>query len=153
VLLDAALRCLALLGWESSGDGRVHAPEGELLVEVAGSDTTVGMGPHYAIRARLEEVIASEQRAPRGLVIANGHRMQPPEERDDVFDESLRIGAEAMRYALITAPELFYAASAALEGLSEQQLANIRLRMLTTDGLVLLDDLVLGTPPGPSISA
>ncbi|MCC6236929.1 MAG: hypothetical protein IT299_05060, partial [Dehalococcoidia bacterium] len=42
VLLDAALRCLALLGWESSGDGRVHAPEGELLVEVAGSDTTVG---------------------------------------------------------------------------------------------------------------
>lgn len=153
VLLDAAMRCMALLGWESSGDGRINAPEGELLVEVAGSDSMVGMGPHYAIRARLEEVIASEQRAPRGLVIANGQRMQPPEAREEIFDESLRIGAEAMRYALITTPELFFTAAAALEGLSAQQLSNIRLRMLTTDGLVLLDDLVLGTPPGPPASA
>ncbi len=150
-LLAATERCLALLGFEPTGDGRVRAPEGELLVEVAGSETAVGMGPHYAVRARLEEIIEAEHRAPRGLVVANGQRMHRPEDRDAAFDESLRVGAEAMRYALITAPELFYTASAALEGMPETALANIRLRMLTTDGLVELDDLVLGaSPEGPA---
>ena len=135
-------RCLALLGFEPSGDGRVRALEGELLVEAAGSEREVGMGPHYALRARLDEVIAKEQRAPRGLVVANGQRLTPPEERTHEFDESLRIASEATRYALITAPELFTTASAALDGLPAEALANIRLRMMTTDGLVLLDDLV-----------
>jgi hypothetical protein len=135
-------RCLALLGFEPAGEGRVHAGEGELLVEAAGSEREVGMGPHYTLRARLDEVIATEQRAPRGLVVVNGQRLTPPEERTGVFDESLRIAAEAMRYALITAPELFFTASAALDGLPAEALAKIRLRILTTDGLVELDDLV-----------
>lgn len=143
-LVAAVERCLALLGFEPSGEGRVRAAEGELLLEVAGSEVAVGMGPHYALRARLDTIIEHEQRAPRGLVVANGQRMVPPTERDAIWDESLRIGAEAMRYALITAPELFFTASAALDGLSPETLANIRLRMLTTDGLVELDDLVAG---------
>jgi hypothetical protein len=135
-------RCLGLLGFERSGVGRMRAAEGELLVEVAGSEVEVGMGPHYALRARLDEVIAAERRAPRGLVVANGQRLTPPEERREPFDESLRIGAEAMRYALHTTPELYAAASAALDGLPPEALANVRLRMLTTDGLLLLDDLI-----------
>lgn len=148
-LAVAVERCLALLGFEAAGDGHVHAPEGDLLLEVAGAEGEVGMGPHYALRARLESVIEHEHRAPRGLVVANGQRLLPPEDRESTFDESLRIGAEAMRYALITAPELFFTASAALEGgLPAETLANIRLRMLTTDGLVELDDLVTGAAAG-----
>ena len=135
-------RCLALLGFEPSGEGSVRALEGALLVEVAGSEREVGMGPHYTLRARLDEVIAKEQRAPRGLVVANGQRLTPPEERTHEWDESLRVASEATRYALITAPELFMTASAALDGLPAEALANIRLRMMTTDGLVQLDDLV-----------
>jgi hypothetical protein len=50
-----------------------------------------------------------------------------------------------MRFALITAPELFYTASAALEGLPAETLSAIRRRILSTDGLVELDDLVDGT--------
>ena len=54
---DAAMRCLALLGWESSGDGRINAPEGELLVEVAGSDLDAAV---TALRDRIRHFEAGQ---------------------------------------------------------------------------------------------
>lgn len=152
-LARAAERALAHLGFATIEDGRVRtgeSTEGELLVEAAGSDHPVGMAPHYAIRARLDQLIATEKRAARGLVVANGQRNLAPDARTEEFDESLRIAAEASRYALLLAPDLFVAAEAARAGaLDPERLARLRNRLLATDGLVELDDL-LDPPPSAS---
>ncbi len=142
-LLPAVVRCLELLGFERAGEERMlRSPEGDLLLEIGASDSEVGMQPHYRLRERLDAVIAEEQRAPRGLVIANGDRLRPPASREQPFSESLRIAAEATGYALLTATELFTAASAALGETPDETLAALRRRLVTTDGLVEFDDLL-----------
>jgi len=147
-LVPAAMRCLVLLGFEPAGDQRLQAPEGELFVEAAASDGPVGMAPHYRLRTRIDAVIAEEGRAPRGLVVVSGQRTQPPAERDEPYNSSSRVAAEATGYALLTSTDLFAAASAALAGgLGDETAANLRARLIGTDGLVEVADLLAGTPP------
>ena len=142
-LLPAVVRCLELLGFEHWSDERIlRSPEGNLFLEVDGSGGAVGMPPHYRLRERLDAVIAEEQRAPRGLVVANGDRLRPPASREQQFSESLRIAAEATGYALLTATELFTAAGAALGETADETLAALRRRLVATDGLVEFGDLV-----------
>jgi hypothetical protein len=76
-------------------------------------------------------------------VIANGQRLQRPEERDREYTDSLRVAAEATGYALLTSRWLFVAAVAALEGLPDETLAAIRRRLIETNGLVELHDLLV----------
>ena len=142
-LLPAVVRCLELLGFERTSDERMlRSPEGDLLLEVDASDGEVGMQPHYRLRKGLDAVIAEEQRAPRGLVVANGDRLRPPDSREQQFSESLRIAAEATGYALLTATGLFTAASVALGETPDETLAALRRRLVATDGLVEFDDLL-----------
>src|SRR5262249_31655802 len=101
-----------------------------------------GMSPHYALRQRLDAILASSAVAARGLVVANGQRLGHPDERQREIDDSLRVAAEATRYAVIAAPVLFAAARAALAGAPTDTLSRIRERLATTDGVVRLDDLV-----------
>lgn len=157
-LLPAAVRCAELLGfrYRAAQDGEavlLRAPEGELLLEVEGAEEAVGMAPHYRLRARLDAVIEAEGYAPRGLIIANGRRLGLPEQREGQYTDALRVASEAMRYALLTATELFQAARYALgqpgegadTGADEAVLAAIRTRLLETDGVVTFTDL-LGEP-------
>ena len=144
-LLPAALRCLELLGFssqDSDGEVALRAHKDRLDLEVEGSTEPVGMAPHYRLRTRLDARIEREGKAPRGLVVVNGERLQAPGSRKAPFEDALRVAAEATSYALLPAPELFQAARAALAGADEETLAALRARLLETDGLVTLADLL-----------
>ena len=144
-LQPAALRCLELLGFtarELDGAPLLQAAEGRIDLEVEGSTAQVGMAPHYRLRARLDARIEREQRAPRGLIVVNGERLQAPAQRAQPYADALRVAAEATSYALLPAPDLFRAARAALAGADDETLAAIRARIAETDGLVDLADLL-----------
>ena len=146
-LLPAAVRCAGLLGFgarETDGGWLLTAPEGRLDLEAEGSVEAVGMAPHYRLRARLDARIERERRPARGLVVANGERLQPPDRRTAPIADALRVAAEATSYAVLPAPELFRAALAALDGLGGDALAAIRGRLCAQDGVVALGDLLGG---------
>ena len=149
-LMPAVVRCLELLGFRASErDGRVTLSDaaGRLELEAEGSTEAIGMAPHYRLRARLDRRIEQESRAARGLVVANGERLQPPDRRDAPIADALRVAAEATSYAVLPSSELFAAASAALDGLDDETLAAIRARLVEHDGVVSLGDLLGATEP------
>ena len=149
-LMPAVVRCLELLGFRTSErDGQVTLSDaaGRLELEAEGSTEAIGMAPHYRLRARLDKRIEQEGRAARGLVVANGERTQPPDRRDAPIADALRVAAEATSYAVLPSPELFAAASAALEGLDDETLASLRARLVEHDGVVSLGDLLGATEP------
>lgn len=138
-LLPAALRCFELLGFRVwPGDEVVlRCDEGDLLLEVEGSSGTVGMAPHYRLRARLDAALA-DGRVDRGLVLVNGERTTAPSYRTAAYLDALRVASEASGYALLTAPELFRASMAAFGGAAPEVLASMRRRLVETDGVVAL---------------
>lgn len=138
-LSPAAVRCFELLGFRVwPGDDLVlRCDEGDLLLEVEGASGTVGMAPHYRLRARLDAALA-EGRVERGLVLINGERTTAPQYRTAPHLDALRVAAEASRYALLTAPELFRASMVAFEGAAPEALASMRRQLLETDGVVTL---------------
>jgi hypothetical protein len=143
--LPAVQRCLELLGFSRStddGPARMKSVEGELHLEIAASRESIDMAPHYRLRARLDEVIERERTAPRGLVVVNGERLREPSMRQTPYDDALRVAAEATRYAIVTTDELFAAAVSALGGADEAALAALRKRLLETDGVATLRDLL-----------
>jgi hypothetical protein len=144
-LLPAVIRCCELLGFRALGDERAPqftSAEGELLLEAEGSADAVGMAPHYRLRQRIDEALARGQPLPRGLVVANGQRLTAPERRDRPYIDALRVASEATHYALLTAPMLFAATRAAIADGNPAMLAAIRRRLVDTDGLVSLADVV-----------
>ncbi len=154
-LLPAVQRCLELLGfarWADDGPVRMTAAEGDLHLEVAASRESVDMVPHYRLRARLDAVIERERTAPRGLVVVNGERLNEPALREAPYDDALRVAAEATRYAIVTADELFAAAVSALGGADDGSLAAIRTRLLETDGIATLRDLLPAAAAGETAS-
>ena len=148
-LLPAIVACAELLGFESrqAADGEVvlSSAEGELHVAAAAATEAVDMSPHYRLRRRLDALIERRALAPRGIVIANGQRLLKPEERDREYIDALRVAAESTGYALLTSRWLFVAAVAALEGMPPETLVAIRRRLMSTNGLVELHDLLI--PP------
>jgi hypothetical protein len=143
--LPAVQHCLELLGfsrWIDDGPARMTSIEGELHLEIAASRESVDMAPHYRLRARLDEVIERDRTAPRGLVVVNGERLKEPSLRQTPYDDALRVAAEATRYAIVTADELFSAAVSALGAADEAALAAMRTRLIETDGVATLRDLL-----------
>lgn len=145
-LLAAALTCAEALGFERGqtpeGDPVLLDGDAQVHVVAVASPEAAGMSAHYRLRQRLDRVIAERAVAPRGLVIANGQCDASPEERKREIADSLRVAAEATRYAVLPARALFAAAVAALEGASPETLAAVRQRILGTDGIVSLGDLI-----------
>lgn len=139
-LVPAAQRCFELLGFRvwPGDDFVLRSDEGTLLVEAEGSAGTVGMAPHYRLRARLDAALA-EGRTERGLILVNGQRTTMPNARQSPYLDALRIASEASRYALLTAPDLFRAAMLGMEEGNNDALASIRRQLVETDGLVKLD--------------
>ena len=138
---------LALLGFrvtpqEIDAPAEIRLDAGErreqvALLEVEASDEAVGMDGHHRLRRRLEEAIA-QSKPKRGLVIINGHRTQPPAQRDAQYQDALRVAAESMRYCIVTTEQLFHAVRAVLEG-DEETVRAFRDRLLTTEGVMKED--------------
>ena len=145
-LQPAVIRCAELLGFEATrtdGDAPLLVDgKRELHYVLAGADEAVDMTPHYRLRARLDRMIELGGPVPRGLIVANGQRLTRPEERQRELAPPLVVAAESVGYAVVTARSLFDAATAALEGMSEETKAAIRTRLLNVDGVVELDDLL-----------
>jgi hypothetical protein len=140
------LRCFELLGFRiwPDDDLVLRSSEGDLLVEVEGSITTVGMAPHYRLRARLDAGLANG-RAERGLILVNGERTTAPEYRKTPYLDALRVAAEASRYAILVVPDLFKASLLGLGDGNEETLTAIRRRLVETDGIVTLEGLEVPT--------
>ena len=145
-LQQAAIACAEAIGFEGGrspeGDSVLVDGETRMHVVAAASTEAVGMSAHYRLRQSIDHVIEERAVAPRGLVVANGQCQSSPDERRREIDDSLRVAAEATRYAVIPARELFAAAVFALEGGGPETLSQIRARLMTTDGVVTLGDLV-----------
>lgn len=158
-LLPAIVACADLLGFTakeaSEGEVVLSSPEGDLHVVAAGSTDAVDMAPHYRLRRRLDSLIERRAQAPRGIVIANGQRMLKPEERDREYIDALRVAAEATGYGLVTSRWLFVAAVAALDGMPAATVTAIRQRLMQTNGLVELHDLLVpaGEEDAPEAAA
>lgn len=143
----AVIRCAELIGFKATESARetplLNDGNRDLHYVIAGAEEAVGMGPHYRLRARLDQIIDSELRVPRGLIVANGQRLTRPEERQRDLSESLVIAAESVGYAVVNARSLFDAAIAVLNGLSDEKQALLRDRLFEVDGVVDFTDLLL----------
>ena len=130
---------LARLGFTTYGsvdDPAAFLYDGEsVYVETEGSAGAVAMEPHYRLRQRLEEKIAQDGRRVRGLIVVNGFRELPPVERPQQYEDSLRVAAESMRYAVVEATQLFEAVRAHLEGDTERAKALCK-RLIETEGVL-----------------
>ena len=133
---------LRLLGFTVTDDldRQAEAACGEqtLLLEVEGSSEVADMAPHYRLRRRLEEGLERTARPQRGLVVVNGYRLRPPEERPAQYTDALRVAAETMRYGLVTGSQLFHAVERALEK-DDAAVAAFRERLLSTEGALPLE--------------
>ena len=151
-LSPSVIACAEQLGFilkeTPDGDPILLDGDNELHLVVAGSEEAVDMAPHYRLRARLDKLIERGSAAPRGLIVANGQRLTRPEERRREVAEPLRVAAESVGYAVITANNLFATAAAAIDGLDEPIHVAIRTALQTTDGIVTFNDL-LGTEEPP----
>lgn len=156
VLLPSVLACAEAIGFKRSQDpnGEPVLTDGSTTIQVAvaGSTEAVDMGPHYRLRQRLDRIIEARAVAPRGLVVANGQRLTHPTERKRQFADALRVAAEAVGYALVTAPQLYRVAHAARAGAPEAMMAEARRRLATTNGLVNFDDLFEAPPEAPAVA-
>ena|GEM_PF-467249 len=145
-LRPSVVACAELLGFArketTDGDPVLLDGDNELHLVVAGSDEAVDMAPHYRLCARLDAIIERGAQPARGLIVANGQRLTRPEERQREIADPLRVAAESVGYAVITARDLFAAATAALDGLNEDTQSAIRTRLQTTDGVVIFADLL-----------
>lgn len=141
--LEAIVRdALRLLGFQVTDDldrPAEAAWEGQtLLLEIEGSSEAVDMTPHYRLRRRLEEALEKTASRQLGLVVVNGHRLKPPEERPAQYVDALRVAAESMRYGLVTSHQLFRAVERALEK-DEPAVEAFRERLLRAEGVAALD--------------
>ena len=141
----AVIECAEIIGFSVSETLKneliLSSHERELFTVVDGSTEAVDMSPHYILRSQIDNVIEKENQAPRGLIIANGQRLTKPEERQNEISDPLRIAAESIGYAVLTAQELFNITIAALNGLSPESLEEIREKLLSTDGIVDLTEI------------
>jgi hypothetical protein len=130
---------LRLLGFQVTEDldRPAEAAWGEhtLLLEVEGSSEAVDMAPHYRLRRRLEEALERTARPQRGLIVVNGYRLRPPEERPAQYVDALRVAAESMRYGLVTSFQIFQAVERALEK-DEAAVAAFREQLISAEGAV-----------------
>jgi hypothetical protein len=118
-----------------------------VFIEAESSAGAVGMDPHYRLRQRLEARIADEGRAPpRGLIVVNGYRETPPDEREQQYTNALRVAAESLRYCVVQASDLFEALRDKLEGKSDGK-AFCQL-LIETDGVLALP----GAPDDETVS-
>lgn len=84
------------------------------FLEVEGSQETVVEWPYFRLQKRLERDLLDTQKPKKGIIVVNGQRLAPPDDRGRPFTETLRVAAENYGYALLRSDQLFMLVRAAL---------------------------------------
>lgn len=140
-LEDVVLDALRLIGFEVYATDpenialRLNPSHLSVLVEIEASDRPIGLAPHYRLRQRIEGAIERRGDAPRGLLVVNGCRLHPLDQRDEEVSSGLRVAAETIRYCIAPTSTLFAAVVAQLRG-DESAVAAYREQLITTDGVI-----------------
>jgi hypothetical protein len=117
---DAVLDALRLIGCDVYASDptalELRVDSTRVLVEIEASDVAVDLAPHYRLRQRIERQIQRSGEAPRGVIIVNGYRLDPPAERRPQASDALRTASQTMRYAVLPTTLLFDAVAAHLAG-------------------------------------
>lgn len=142
--LDLPVRdAFQLMGWTAFSrpdePAVLYDGKNRILVETQGSDGAVGMEAHYRLRERLEQTIAETSERPRGLVVINGHRSQPPAQREQQFENALRVAAESMRYCVVDTLQVFEAVKAHMAGDKTKTKAFLE-QLVSTEGVLVPAD-------------
>ena len=140
--------CLGLLGFTSIAgidDPATFLFDGEtVLVETASGPNAIGMEPHYRLRQRIEQRIATTGIRPRGVIVINGYRDRGPRSRDQQYEESLKVASESMRYCVVQADVLFEAVQAHYEDTSGD--AAFGKALIDTEGIFVAPERPERTP-------
>ncbi|MDE3094634.1 MAG: hypothetical protein KGK07_01365 [Chloroflexota bacterium] len=135
VVVDA----LRLLGFDlyagQRADIELRTEAGAVFVEIDAGEGAVGMAAHHRLRQRIERAIEERGQAPRGLLVVNGYRLEPPDERAQQVTDAVRLAAETLRYCIATTASLFDAVAAQLAG-DQRAVEVYRERLATTNGLL-----------------
>jgi hypothetical protein len=139
--LDLPVRdALQLLGWTAFSrpdePAVFYTGKERVLIETQGSSGAVGMEVHYRLRERLETAIADTSERPYGLIVINGRRDEPPESREQQYENALRVAAESMRYCVVDTRQVFQAVQAHMAGETEKAKAFLQ-RLLATEGVLM----------------
>lgn len=113
----------------------LHHADLSMLLEIEASERAIDMAPHHRLRQRIEQTLERRGKAPRGLLVVNGERLTPPEQRRAEVSEALRLAAETMRYCIAPAQTLFEAVRAQLAGEAAATEA-YRRRLFEHDGVL-----------------
>jgi hypothetical protein len=136
---DVVLDALRLIGFDAYAAERTELTlrlgDTTVLLEIEASERPVDLAAHYRLRQRIERAIERTGQAPRGLLVVNGLRLQPPTERPQQVTDALHLAAETMRYSIATTTSLFEAVRAHLEG-NEDAVRAYRDRLVSTDGML-----------------
>jgi hypothetical protein len=96
------------------------------FLEVEGSDESVMEWPYFRLQKRLEKDLIATQSVKKGIIIVNGLRRLPLDERTNAYSDALRIACENYRYALLTGEHLLDLVRAARVDSSEESLQRLR---------------------------
>jgi hypothetical protein len=133
------MKLLGFSSYSNPDEPAVFSYEGEtIFLETESSPNAVAMEPHYRLRQRLETRIAFDEKRVRGLIVVNGHRELPPNERPQQYAGSLRVAAESMRYCIVEATTLFEAVRDHFEGRGDK--AAFCRQLIATEGLFAASD-------------
>jgi hypothetical protein len=112
------------------------------FLEVEGSDEPVVEWPYFRLQKRLEKDLIATRNVKKGVIVVNGLRRVPPNERTESYSDALRIACENYRYALLTGEGLLDLVRAAQGDSSEESLRRLRDLVFQTTG----DRLPVGFP-------
>lgn len=139
-LVRAVVRALALLEFAQTnqpGEPLAVESEGQLAyVECEGSRDEVVEWPYIRLQRRLEEWLLQHGDQLKGVVVVNGQRTLPPDERTKQFTDPLRNACDNYRYCLMTGETLFALVQRALGGAEPAVLTGMRRRILGAAGLL-----------------
>jgi hypothetical protein len=144
---------LRALGFEVETDlGRPaklrHRREGgeetTALLEVDASAGTVDERSYLGLQRRIEEEFLRSGKRRKGVIVVNGERKKSPTIRKSAYSDMLENACANFGYALITGETLFalvaFSLDGALEGADAETLASIRETILSSEGLLAVEE-------------
>ena len=154
---EAVTDALRILGFVVEGaEGDILTAESEAsrsFVATEGSRDTVVEWPYIRLQRRLEQHLLAKAEQLGGVIVVNGQRTVPPDDRRERFTASLRIACENYRYCLVTGETLFALVQRALGSADDGALTGIRRRLMATNGLLetanALGEVEQGKDSGP----
>lgn len=134
----AAFRQLGFSVFSGPGEPLVLEDEGaRAFVEAASTAEEVVEWPYVHLQRRLEEHLLGSREQLKGIVVVNGYRNFPLDQRkEQQFTEPLRIACENYGYTLVTGETLFALVQRALGGAGEDGLTALRRRLMRARGLL-----------------